>query len=112
MQTKTSLLVLASWEHDLGFRLGGAPVKAVSDKKSLNYHIEQAVQKGELAVLAMPDRMKTWITDKNMKAIARAMFPLVIYYPYPEEWELAEEAEEAIAEMVQAAIGYRLRIKL
>ncbi|MFQ5431662.1 MAG: hypothetical protein ACE5EN_04050 [Nitrospinota bacterium] len=112
MQTKTSLVVLAGWEYDLGFRLGGAPVRAISDKKSLNLEIEQAVKNGEPAVLAMPEFMKIWITEKNMKTIGRAMFPLVVYYPYPEEWAPEEEAEETIEKIVQAAIGYRLRIKL
>lgn len=107
-----TLLVLAGVEHDIGFRLGGAPVKTVSDKNSLNLEIEQAVQKGESAVLAIPEQMKRWITDTNMKAIGQAMFPLVVYYPYPEEWAPEEEAEEAVEEIIQAAIGYRLRIKL
>ena len=107
-----TLLILAGWEHDIGFRLGGAPVKIISDKNSLNLEIEQAVQKREAALLAIPEQMKTWITDKNRKAIVRAMFPLVVYYPYPEEWAPEEEAEEAVEEIVQAAIGYRLRIKL
>lgn len=112
METKTSLLVLAGWGHDLGFRLGGAPVLAVSDQNSLNHEIEKALQKREPAVLAIAEQMKKWVTDKNLKALARTMFPLVVYYPYPEEWAPEEEAEEAIAEIVQTAIGYRLRIKL
>jgi len=110
-ETRTALRVIAPWGHDTGFRLGGAPVTSVADEQGLQAELDKVLGQGGLAVLAIPSSMKDWVSKKHLKKIEKEVFPLVVYYAYPEKWEVPEEADEAIAEIVQRAIGYRLRIK-
>tara|TARA_B100001964_G_scaffold132569_1_gene146422 strand:- start:4529 stop:4879 length:351 start_codon:yes stop_codon:yes gene_type:complete len=111
-ETKLSLLVLAPWGLDLGFRLGGAQVKNVSGKDSLNREIEWVFNKKEVGILAMPEPMKDWINKSNIKIIGQSIFPVIVYYRLPEDIELVPESEEEVADIVQRAIGFRLKIKL
>ncbi len=111
-ETKLSLLVIAPWGLDLGFRLGGAQVKNVSGEGSLNREIEWAFKKKEVGILAIPEPMKDWFNKPNIKIIDQSMFPVIVYYRLPEDIELVPESEEEVADIVQRAIGFRLKIKL
>ncbi len=106
-----SLLIFAPWGIDIGFRLGGARVKIV-DSDSLNTEIENAIESGDIGVLAMPESMRGVVSSKNRKRLLKELFPLSVYYPFPEDWEAPEEVESGLEETVSRAIGYRLRIKV
>ncbi len=111
-ETKLSLLVIAPWGLDLGFRLGGAQVKNVSGEGSLNREIELALKKKEVGILAIPEPMKDWISKLNIKIIDQSMFPVIVYYRLPEDVELVPETEKEVADIIQRAIGFRLKIRL
>ncbi len=109
---KKSLLILAPWGQDIGFRLGGTEVKHFTDSDSLNREIEIVLQEGEVGVLALPEGTQTWISENNGKALEKTLFPLIVHYHCPGEWETPMGAEEEVAEIVRRAIGYRLRIRI
>ncbi len=106
-----SLLVLAPWGIDTGFRLGGARVKIINSD-SLNTEIENAIESSDVGVLAIPESMRDVVSPKNRKRFLKEPFPLPIYYPFPEDWEAPEGVESGLEETVRRAIGYRLRIKV
>lgn len=111
-ETKLSLAVIAPWGLDQGFRLGGASVKTVSNEDSLNRKIELIYQKQDTGILAIPETMKDWINEMNMKIIEKSLFPVIVYYRYPGDEELVPEPEEEVDEVVERAIGFRLKIRM
>lgn len=111
--TKTmSLLVIAPWGQDVGFRLGGARVTIAPDEETLNGELEEAIARGDTGVVAVPETMREWISAHNQRLLARNPFPLLAFYHFPDEWRSAEDAGEEIAELARRAIGYRLKIRL
>ncbi len=112
MNREMSLLVIAPWGQQIGFLLGGARVRIATDAESLNAELKQVLEKKEVGIVALPESMRSWIYDKHRRAIAKAVFPLLAFYQFPEKWVAPEKAEEQVAEIVQRAIGYHLRIQL
>lgn len=92
--------------------MGGAKVTAVSNKEALNREIEETLEEKEVGILAIPEDMEGWISEKNKKALKREKSLLLSRYTYPEQWGLAPEALQFTDEMVFRAIGYHIRIKL
>ena len=98
--------------QETGFRLGGAQVAVIPDKAALNKEIEQVLEEKGVGILAIPEDMEDWITEKNRKALKRAKMPLLARYAYPAKWEPSPEADKFTEGMVFRSIGYHMRIKL
>ncbi len=111
MNRTMELLVVAPWELDIGFRLGGAHVAMAANAPALNDLLARTFAEKETGVVALPEAMRQWISEPMRKTLAAATFPLVIFYRFPGEWAGEEEAAGEAAEIIQRAIGYRLRIK-
>lgn len=105
------LLVVAPWGIDLGFRLGGAHVAVAADAAALNETLARALAENETGVIALPEPMREWISEPLRKMLRRAAFPLTVFYRFPGEWAGVEEPAGEAAEIIQRAIGYRLKIK-
>ena len=106
------LLVVAPWGIDIGFRLGGAQVAVAPDAAALNETLARALAEKETGVIALPEQMRDWISEPLRGILGRTAFPLAVFYRFPGEWAGVEEPADEAAEIVQRAIGYRLKIKL
>jgi vacuolar-type H+-ATPase subunit F/Vma7 len=112
MTESRSFLAIAPWGQDIGFNLGGAPVVTVYDEDSLNAALDKILDEDTTGILAVPRPMIDWLSARNRRTLRRRLFPVVVYYSYPEEWEEPSALEETVSLLVERAIGYRLRIKL
>lgn len=110
MSKAMELLVVAPWGQDIGFRLGGARVAIAANADALNDVLARALAEKETGVVALPEAMREWISEPLRKTLAAATFPLMIFYRFPGEWAGGEEPAGEAAEIIQRAIGYRLRI--
>ena len=111
MDKSMSLLVLSPWGADIGFRLGGADVIAVSGSNTLNEAITTAFKNRKIGVLAIPEMMQDLISTDNLNMLSKRVFPMIVFYPLAKEWKAQEISETEIEEIVYRAIGYRMRIK-
>ncbi|MBI2264396.1 MAG: hypothetical protein HYU64_04405 [Armatimonadetes bacterium] len=81
------LKVIARPGHEIGFRLGGAPVAVVSDRDELNREIAAALDEGDIGVLAIPLDMEPWLSDRNFKALERIARPILLRYDCESSYE-------------------------
>ena len=112
MDEKKTLLVIAPPDVETGFKLGGADAALAFNADTLNEALARAVADGHTGIIAVPEEMRGWISEKNAKTLSRSLFPLVVYYPFPARWEEPYEIEEEVGVMIERAVGYRLRIRL
>lgn len=106
------LMIVAPWGDDIGFRLGGARVAIAATPETLNETLTRALAEKETGVVALPERMREWISDPVRKALGQTTFPITVFYHFPGEWPGGEDTDGEAAEIIQRAIGYRLKIKL
>jgi vacuolar-type H+-ATPase subunit F/Vma7 len=111
MEKSMSLLVLSPWGADIGFRLGGADVVAISGSNALNGAIANALKSGNIGALAIPEIMEDSISPENRNLLSKRLFPMVVFYPIAKEWKASEVSETEIEEIIYRAVGYRMRIK-
>ena len=81
MSGKKSLLVLAPHRLEVGFKLGGARTETVADAVSLNAAIGYAIEKGEAGIIAVPEIMRKFISEKNLATTKKKAFPVLAFYP-------------------------------
>ena len=112
MKNPMRLMIVAPWGSDIGFRLGGAHVAMAATAEELNETLARALAEKETGVLALPEQMREWISEPLRKALGQAAFPITVFYRLSGEWTGAEEQAGEAAEIIQRAIGYRLKIKL
>ncbi len=112
MKNPMRLLVVAPWGTDVGFRLGGAPVVLAATPAALNETLAEVLAENETGVVALPEQLREWISEPVRKALEQAVFPITVFYRFPGEWPGREEPADEADEIVQRAIGYRLKIKL
>ncbi len=112
MSLPRTFKVLSHEGQETGFRLGGAQVVVIQDQQAMNKEIEQTLETKEVGILAIPEDMEGWITEKSRKALKRAKMPLLARYTYPAKWKPAPEADKFTEGMVFRSIGYHMRIKL
>lgn len=112
MKNPMRLLIVAPWGHDTGFRLGGALVAIAASPEALNERLTRALAEQETGVVALPEQMREWISGPLRKALSQATFPITVFYRFPGEWAGGVEPAGEAAEIIQRAIGYRLKIKL
>ncbi|MBI5814337.1 MAG: hypothetical protein HZB29_01860 [Nitrospinae bacterium] len=111
--TKTlTMRILAHWGQETGFRLGGASVVNVANAAALNREISQAINEGDVGILAIPLDLERWISEKNLRALARNPKPLLARYDYPGQWRFFADAAQIADALTYRALGYHMRIKL
>lgn len=112
MNNPMQLMIVAPWGDDIGFRLGGARVVIAATPETLNETLTRALTEKETGVVALPEQMREWISGPVRKALGQVTFPITVFYRFPGEWPSGAEPAGEAAEIIQHAIGYRLKIKL
>jgi vacuolar-type H+-ATPase subunit F/Vma7 len=86
--SERTLLILAPPALVVGFKLGGARAETVTDAQSLNKAIEAAVETGESGIIAVPENMRKMVSEKNISAVRKTVFPVLAFYPTLSEWDV------------------------
>lgn len=110
MSALKTLVVIAPWGWDNGWRLGGARVETAATPDALNAVLESVIGHADAGIIALPDTMKDWVSDKHRRAVKKSLFPLLAYYSPP--GKMADVQAEEVEDLVRQAIGYRLKITL
>jgi len=107
-----TMKIIAHWGQETGFRLGGASVVCIANQAELNGEIATVLEEGDAGILAIPVDMEGWISEKNLRALARSVKPLIARYDYPGQWRFFSDASQIADALTYRALGYHLRIKL
>jgi len=106
------LLIFTHHGDETGFRLGGAPTRAIGTEEELNRSLATLLDRGESALIALPESMLPWVSPKNLRRIDKSLFPLLLSYPGREPRAAGDSLEERIGMMVKRTLGYRIKIEL
>ncbi len=107
---KASIRVLASPAIAAGFRLAGLGATDVPDGSDLTAQLQRAVTP-EVGVLLVEDSLLERVPPATRAELERSALPLLVPIPTANWAEAAPRGEDYILDMLQRAIGYRVRLQ-
>lgn len=92
----------------LGFRLAGLSPVVASDAQTAGRLVADMLQEPDWGVILFQEDL---VPDPEHAASSPDDLPLLIPFPGPELERAPGEAERYVAELLQRAIGYRVRLR-
>lgn len=107
---KAGIRVLATPAIAAGFRLAGVPSIDVSDDADGTLQLQQAATP-DVGILLVEQALLDRIPPAVRAQLERSALPLIVPVPTP-TWEATPRgAEDFILDLLQHAIGYRVRLR-
>jgi vacuolar-type H+-ATPase subunit F/Vma7 len=93
-----------------GFRLAGlTPIEAL-DRDEVTRHLTGLMGEPEVGVVLIEESLYAVLPDELRRALAHVALPMVVPFPSPSWAPEAVGPEAFITELLQQAIGYRVRL--
>ena len=94
-----------------GFRLAGLPVDEARSARDAGTIIELLLTQGEAGVILVQQDLYDALPETQRRALERAAAPILVPVPAA-EWAAGRRGAEAyILDLLQRAIGYRVRLQ-
>jgi len=94
-----------------GFRLAGLPVEEAGSPRDLTAAIERLTREHDAGVILVQQDLWDDLPEADRRAIERTPVPIVVPVPPPRWTARGRGAEEYILDLLQRAIGYRVRLQ-
>lgn len=94
-----------------GFALAGVPVDEVTATDDGVARVAQVVARGDVGVLLVDERIVAELPDALRRRIARRATPVIVPVPRPRWEDRTEDVASYILDLLQRAIGYRMRLR-
>jgi vacuolar-type H+-ATPase subunit F/Vma7 len=107
---KATIRVLASPAVAAGFRLAGVPATDVVDSADVTTQL-QRVAASDVGILLVEQSLFDRVPATVRAELERSALPLLVPIPSPMWEETVHGAEDYILDMLQRAIGYRVRLQ-
>ncbi|HEU4563171.1 MAG TPA: V-type ATP synthase subunit F [Gemmatimonadaceae bacterium] len=105
------LRVVARPELAAGFRLAGLRVEEVATPAEGAARIEALAARPDAGILLVEEELLRALPRAVREALARRQTPIIVPVPRPSWAERPAAAEAYILEILQRAIGYRVRLQ-
>lgn len=92
-----------------GFRLGGIEVREVSPDDAADV-LRKCLENSEVGLVALNDRFLPDLPDDLRRRMERGTPPVVVTFPDLRS-TAPRRGEEYLAQLIQRAIGYRIRLR-
>ncbi|HEX9563080.1 MAG TPA: V-type ATP synthase subunit F [Gemmatimonadaceae bacterium] len=106
-----TLRTVASPALAAGFRLAGLRVDEASSPREAGAIIERLTTEAEAGVILVQQDLFEGLADTQRRALERAAVPIIVPIPAPKWATGRRAAEEYILDLLQRAIGYRVRLQ-
>ena len=93
-----------------GFALSGLPTHEVPDAREAATAIEGIVAQGAADVLLVEQPLLDGLDPAVERKLMRRTVPLIVPFPGPQRHEAEEVPESLVQQLLQRAIGYRVRL--
>lgn len=107
---KARVRVLASPAVATGFRLAGVPATDVLDASDASAQLQRAAA-SDVGVLLVEQSLFDGVPAAVRAELERSALPLLVPIPSPNWTTTSARAEDYILDMLQRAIGYRVRLQ-
>jgi vacuolar-type H+-ATPase subunit F/Vma7 len=94
-----------------GFRLAGLPVDEAESPREAAAAIERLTREADAGVILVQQDLWERLPEAERRALERAPVPIVVPIPPPEWAARGRGAEDYILDLLQRAIGYRVRLQ-
>ncbi|MGH7696023.1 MAG: V-type ATP synthase subunit F [Gemmatimonadaceae bacterium] len=94
-----------------GFALAGIPVSEASGARDATAVIAPLLDGRDVGVLLVEQSLLDSLGDAERQTLMRTPSPVVVPFPGPAWGERASPAEAYVLELLQRAIGYRVRLR-
>lgn len=94
-----------------GFRLAGLPVDEVESPGDAAAAIERLTREHDAGVILVQQDLWERLPEAARRALERAPVPIVVPIPPPQWAAHGRGAEDYILDLLQRAIGYRVRLQ-
>jgi len=98
-------------EMTAGFALAGVPVVEVATDEEGIAKVLEALARPDLAVVLADESVLAALPAHVKRRAARQTLPVLVPVPRPRFTERTEEVESYLLDLLQRAIGYRMRLK-
>jgi vacuolar-type H+-ATPase subunit F/Vma7 len=106
-----TLHVIARPEMAAGFRLAGLPVEETASAAEGAARIEAFAMSPSAGVLLVEEELLDALPADVRESLARRQTPIIVPVPRPAWAGRRERAESYILDLLQRAIGYRVRLQ-
>jgi vacuolar-type H+-ATPase subunit F/Vma7 len=93
-----------------GFRLAGVPCDEAATAREAIDLLFRMVSAGEVGVVLVEQSLLAAMPEPVRRELERRPTPIVVAVPAP-EWEARHRADDYILDLLQRAIGYRVRLQ-
>lgn len=107
----TTLRVVGTPPACAGFALAGLPTVEVSSTREGVSTINALASRADIAVLLVEDAVLDAMPEPDRRELTRRPLPIIVPFPGPTWEEHARAPEEHVLELLQRAIGYRVRLR-
>jgi vacuolar-type H+-ATPase subunit F/Vma7 len=94
-----------------GFALAGLPTHEAADAKDGARTLLQLMSRDEIGVLLVEQAVLDALDPATERAVMRRPAPIVVPFPSPAWKERGTAPESLVLELLQRAIGYRVRLR-
>lgn len=98
-------------EMATGFALAGVPVEEAASIADGVARVAAALVRGDAGVLLVDEAIVAALPDDVRRRIVRNPTPVIVPVPPPRWEEHPEDVASYILELLQRAIGYRMRLR-
>jgi V/A-type H+-transporting ATPase subunit F len=102
--------MIASPASATGFRLAGLVPLEAADGEAAARALSDLLIDPKIGVVLVEDRLHRALPDPVRRQLAARALPMVVPYPAPRWARPVEDREAFIAELLQRAIGYRVKL--
>jgi vacuolar-type H+-ATPase subunit F/Vma7 len=107
---KGALRAIARGELAAALRLAGVPTEEVESAAAGAGRVDTLARDPRLAVLLVDDAILARVPDETRRRLHRAEQPVIVAVPSARWAERLEGAEAFVLDILQRAIGYRVRL--
>ena len=94
-----------------GFRLAGLPVEEARSPRDVTAAIERLTREHDAGVILVQQDLWDALPEAERRAIERTPLPIIVPVPPPQWAARGRGAEDYILDLLQRAIGYRVRLQ-
>lgn len=107
----STLRTIAGPSLAAGFRLAGVPVDEAADAREAAAILERLMERPETGVVLLEQEWFDALPEPQRRDLERRPVPIVVPIPRLQWAEGRGGAEEYILDLLQRAIGYRVRLQ-
>lgn len=109
--TSYAVMAIAPAHMAAGFALAGVPVEEAPTTDDGVALVARALARSDVGVLLVDEGIVAALPEALRRRIARSPMPVIVPVPRPKWEERTEDMGSYILDLLQRAIGYRMRLK-